>query len=201
MPEDAFVAEVAVDLRHDPDLRQPAASDKAPVRSAKSVEIELSLWCVMNGRAAASSGDLLHHRGLDWEIAAAASKNLRRARSTAARLTKTSRTLRGASSGLDPVPCSGASAALWAVARVHEKVDIALAVPQLRVFKAVILVRQGQHGLVESDAGRSPRDRVHGKFGAGARPHQVAANANVVAEVEQLAYSAKAFSPTSSLRT
>ncbi len=136
----------------------------------------------------------------------------------AARLTKTSRTLRGESSvsvgvcgasgemrgfldsalcaslGMTPV-VDGAVVApeMWfvgllgAVAGVHEEVDVALAVAELGVFEAVVLVGQGEHGLgEEGDAGLLGRGGdVDGEL-AGAGAHEVAADADVVAEVEEL---------------
>ncbi len=70
---------------------------------------------------------------------------------------------------------------LGAVAGVHEEVDVALAVAEFGVFEAVVLVGQGEHGLGEEGEVRD----VDGEL-AGAGAEEVAADADVVAEVEQL---------------
>ncbi len=140
------------------------------------------------------------------------------ARRTAARLTKTSRTLGvspstdsegvGASSGetqgafaagLDGSFEGGfsfAGGSAWRSGRccgcfrragVHEEVDVALAVAELGVFEAVVFVGQGEHGLGEEGDGGVVADfgYVDGEL-AGAGAEEMAADADVVAEVEEL---------------
>ena len=98
------------------------------------------------------------------------------ARRMAARLTKTSRTfgVSGSAGSVVALCASGGQGILrlaqdaasvsvagaagaavgFGVAGVHEEVDVALAVAELGVFEAVVLVRQGEHGLgEEGDAG------------------------------------------------
>ncbi len=90
-------------------------------------------------------------------------------------MTKTSRTLPGpssgsvaaagargsaAASGALAVVCCGRGGLLGAVAGVHEEVDVALAVAELGVLEAVVLVGQGEHGLGEEGEGElRPRGR------------------------------------------
>ena len=64
---------------------------------------------------------------------------------------------------------------------VDEEIEIALAVAQLHVFQAVILLRQREHGLGEEGDGVD----VHGQL-AGAGAEEIAGDADVVAEIEQL---------------
>ena len=67
------------------------------------------------------------------------------------------------------------------MAGVHEEVDVALAIAEFRVGEAVELVGQGEHGLGEEG---EPGD-VDGEL-AGAGAKEVADDADVVAEVEEL---------------
>ncbi len=74
------------------------------------------------------------------------------------------------------------------VAGVDEEVYVALAVAEFGVFEAVVLVGQGQHGLGEEGEGSvacGGGADVDGEL-AGAGAEEVAADADVVAEVEEL---------------
>ena len=105
-----------------------------------------------------AAGDGLHHRRFHFEIAALVEEAAHALEAPCARLTKTSRT-----------------------SRVGEQIEIALAIAQLHVLQAVILLRQREHGLGEKGDGLD----VHGQL-AGARAEEIAGDADVVAEVEQL---------------
>ena len=123
------------------------------------------------------------------------------ARRMAARLTKTSRTFgvsgsAGSGSGAGSygfgLGCLGWCGGRWrrrclGCAGVHEEIDIALAVAEFGVFEAVVLVGQGEHGLGEEGDGGAVADLfdVDGEL-AGAGAEEMAASADVVAEVEEL---------------
>ena len=83
------------------------------------------------------------------------------ARRMAARLTKTSRTLRGSMGScavsVDCFSCGGRFG-FRERAGVHDEVDVALAVAELDVFEAVVLVGQREHGLREEADGRLAAD-------------------------------------------
>ncbi len=116
-----------------------------------------ALWWVLKGRAAAPPAIGLHHRGFDFEIAAVVEE---------------------VAHGAEHL---GALDEDVAAVEVHEEVDIALAVAELDVGQAVVLLRQGKHGLgEEGDAFR--RGRLARRAGA----EEIAGDADVVAEVEQL---------------
>ena len=66
-------------------------------------------------------------------------------------------------------------------ARVDDEVYVALAVAEFDVFEAVVLVGQREHGLGEEGEVRD----VDGEL-AGARAEEMAADADVVAEIEEL---------------
>ena len=69
----------------------------------------------------------------------------------------------------------------FAAVEIGEQVDVALAIAQFDVGQAVELLRQREHGLGEEGQALD----VHGEL-AGAGAEQVAGDADVVAEVEQL---------------
>jgi hypothetical protein len=80
-------------------------------------------------------------------------------------------------------------------AGVHEEVDVALPVAELGVFEAVVLVRQRKHGFGEKGECRKiiKAADVDCEF-AGAGAEEMAADADVVAEIEQLVESEGVFS-------
>ena len=80
----------------------------------------------------------------------------------------------------------------FAGAGVDDEVDVALAVAEFYVFEAVVLVGECEHGLGEEGecgaafvAGEGDGSGVEGEL-AGAGAHEEAADADVVAEVEEL---------------
>ena len=111
----------------------------------------------LEGPRRRAAGDLLHHRRFDFEIAALVEE-------LAQRLER-----------------FGALDEDLAAFEVGEEVDVALAVAQLDVGQAVKLLRQREHGLGEKG---QPLD-VDGQL-AGAGAEEVAGDADVVAQVEQL---------------
>ena len=89
---DAFVAEVAVDLVDAVEAADDQALEVELGRDAQE-EVEVERVVVRGeGLRGCASGDLVHHRGFDFEVAAMRRRRLRMARRMAARLTKTSRT-------------------------------------------------------------------------------------------------------------
>ena len=72
------------------------------------------------------------------------------------------------------------SASVLVEQRVHEEVDVALAVTEFDVGETVVLFGQREHGLGEEGDGLD----VDGQF-AGAGSEQIAGDSDVVAEVEQ----------------
>ena len=153
---DALVAEVAVDLEHAVD----AAHDQPlQIQLGRDAQVQLDVERVVVGDERprqGAAGDRLHHRRLDFEEAARREELADRRHRAAARL--------------EGLPHLG----------IHGQVEVALAVPRLDVLQAVPLLRQRQQALGEERQRRRP-DRELVGLGA----EQVAADADVIAEIEQ----------------
>ncbi len=154
---DTFVAEVAIDLV---DAIESADDKALQVKLRCDAQEERHVQRVVvggEGPGHRSTGDGLHHRSFDFHVATVIEEAANGAQYLGA-LHKD-----GAHIGVD------------------EQVQIALAIAQLHILEAVILLRQREHGLGEEGDGVN----VHREL-AGAGAEEIAGDADVVAEVEQL---------------
>ncbi len=179
---DAFVAEVAVDLV---DAVEASDDEALEVELGRDAEGERDVEGVvvgLEGACGGSSGDGVHHGGFDFEVAAGVEEGADGAEDGGAFDEDFADVDGGFGIGVGDVAFGG----LGAVAGVHEEVDVALAVAELGVFQAVVLVGQGEHGLGEEGEGGAVVDGgdVDGEL-AGAGAEEEAADADVVAEVEE----------------
>src|ERR1700761_3591517 len=111
-----------------------------------------------------AAGDRLHHRRFYFEIVAIVEE---------------------LANGLEDL---GALDEDFASVEVGEEIDVALAVAELDVGEAVVLLGQREHGLGE----KGQRLDMDGKL-AGAGAEEISANADVVAHVEELVKRVAAF--------
>ena len=151
----AFVAEVAIDFV---DAVEAADYEPLEVKLGRDAQEEVHVERVVvggEGTRCCAAGDGLHHRGFDFEIAA------------------------GVEVAADGFEDLGALDEDFAGVEVGEEIDVALAVAEFDVGEAVVLLRQGEHGLGKE----GQRLDVDGEF-AGAGAEEIAGDADVVAHVE-----------------
>src|SRR6185437_3186991 len=154
---DALIAEVAVDLVH---ALQPAHHQTFQVKLRRNAQIEVNVESVVMSDERArgrSSGDRLHHGCFDFDVTASVKKTADRLDNLAA---------------LDED---------LAHVLVHDQVHITLAITQLHVLQTVPFLWQWQEIFAEEG------DLFHmdGQL-SGTRAEQVSADANVIAQIEQL---------------
>ncbi len=153
------------------------------------------------------TGDLVHHRGFNLKVAATVEERANGAEDGST-FDEDLADIRGFGFGEFRIRCRfngfGLGRLGWCGGRrrnhhldcagVHEQVDVSLAVTQFRVFEAVVLVGQGEHGLGEEGDGRAVADffDMDGEF-AGASAEEMAADADVVAQVEELVQRERVF--------
>ena len=153
---DAFVPEIAVDLVH----ALEAADDEAlqiQLRRDAQEQIDVERVVVRAERPRhRAAGDRLHHRRLDFEIAAGVEELAQRREHPAAHLKH------------------------FARFRIDDQIEVALAIADFDVGQPVPLLGQRQMALGEKLQARRPDGQL-----VGARAEQMPFDADEVAEIEQ----------------
>ena len=154
---DALVAEVAVDFV---DPFEAADDETLEIELRRNAQEELHVERVMvrhERTRERAAGDRLHHRRLDFEIAAPVQKRANRREDLAAHLERPPRI------GID------------------DQIEVALAVPDLDITETVPLFREGNKAL-DQELQRGGEDRQFVRL----RPEQLATDADEITEVEEL---------------
>ena len=152
-----FVTKVAIDLI---DPVQTAHHQPLQIEFGRDTQVQRQIQRIMvsaKGPGGCSSGDGLHHRGLHLDVSALIEESSNRLEH------------------LGPLDEDRAHIG------VHEQIHVTLAVAKLYVGQAVILLRQGEHGLGQEGHLLD----VDCQF-AGAGAEDIAGNSDVVAQIEQL---------------
>ena len=152
-----FVAKAAVDLEHL--VGEPADHQPLQMQLGRDAQIEVDIERVVvgdEGLGRGAAGDRMQHRRLDFEIAA--------------------RDEMAAQRGDDPAAPAQGLAAL----RVHDQIEVALAVAQLDIGETVKLLGQRAQGLGQDGEGGGV-DRQLAARGAAHQPF----DADQIADVEE----------------
>src|ERR1700754_4059665 len=137
------------------------------------------------GLGCSSPSNLMHHRRFDFQIAAGV-EELANCPENSGTLDEDFADVR--SFGLGNFCCRlGSRCGCLGRARIHQQVDVALTLAKLRIFEAVVFVRQGKHRLRKKADGGFAIDwfDMDGEL-TGAGAEEMATNADVVSEIEQL---------------